>query len=85
MPFTLDLDAGKILPCLSTFLARKQYSCKRHAQNALFFVVGITEAIFKTRNGESGNGNGEWEWGMGTGNGNGEWESVGNDRGICAE
>ena len=25
-------------------------------------------AIFKTRNGESGNGNGEWERGMGTGN-----------------
>ena len=30
------------------------------------------KAIFKTRNGESGNGNGEWEWGMGMGNGNGE-------------
>ena len=29
-------------------------------------------AIFKTRNGESGNG--EWERGMGTGNGNGEWQ-----------
>ena len=29
-------------------------------------------AIFKTGNGESGNGNGEWE-------------SAGNDRGICRE
>jgi hypothetical protein len=36
----------------------------------------LAKAIFKTRNGESGNGNREWERGMGTGNGNGErkWE-----------
>ena len=47
--------------------------------------IYLKTAIFKTRNGESGNGNGEWE-SAGNDRGMGIFgESAGNDRGIFGE
>jgi len=65
MKFTVDMLAG--LLAFEFYIVTPSSAVIRTVCKYSRLIL-ITEAIFKTRNGESGNGNGE----RGTGNGNGE-------------